>query len=60
MEKGYKEYGDKSFSQSPDKLCAEVIEELYDILGWGCILIDRLEHIKKHIKKLEVKDETRQ
>jgi len=47
MQKGYEEYGDKSFSKEPQQLIQELIEEVEDICGWGLILKVRLEQMKE-------------
>lgn len=52
MEKGFKEYGDRSFSRPPIELLDEIEQEAMDIVGWGYILWCRLEELKKECEKL--------
>jgi hypothetical protein len=49
MEKGYHEYGDKSFDREPKELMGEIEEELLDICGWSIILFARLQELKKKL-----------
>ena len=53
MNKGAREYGDRSFSEHPSLLVAEIQEELQDVCGWGFILWTRLEQIKAALERVE-------
>jgi len=52
MEKGFKEYGDSSFSRPPIELINELQEEAIDLAGWGMILWCRLEDLKPKCEEL--------
>lgn len=43
LERGVRDYGDKSFSRAPASLIGEIKQELLDVCGWGFILWDRLD-----------------
>jgi len=53
MEKGFQEYGDKSFDRDPVELINELEQEVIDISGWGMILYSRLEDMKKKAEELK-------
>lgn len=55
LEQGYKEYGDASFDRPPDELLNELEEEIYDIFGWGFIMLIKLQGMKEKIKCLKEK-----
>ena len=46
MEKGYEEYGDKSFDRTPAELITEIEEEILDICGWAVILYSKVKNLK--------------
>ena len=46
MEKGYLEYGDKSFDRTPAELITEIEEEILDICGWAVILYSKVKEMK--------------
>ena len=48
---GHTEYGDGSFSQSPNELLGEMREEALDIVGWGYILWCRLRELEAALDK---------
>lgn len=52
MKKGFKEYGDKSFSRPPLELIEELQQEAIDMAGWGLILWCRLDDMKNKCKDL--------
>jgi hypothetical protein len=52
MAKGFAVYGDVSFSRSPKELIEELQSECLDLAGWGMILWERLNQIKKGAKKI--------
>jgi hypothetical protein len=52
LKKGFKEYGDISFSQNPEKLIKELQAECLDLAGWGLILWVRLEKMKEATNKI--------
>lgn len=47
VEAGARNYGDKSFSKSPERLLDELAAETLDIAGWGFILWVRLQRLKE-------------
>lgn len=52
LDKGAVEHGDKSFELSPVQLLEELQAEALDLAGWGWILWDRLERLKKRAEGL--------
>jgi hypothetical protein len=50
IEAGAIEYGDKSFDKSVSSLIGEIQEEILDIAGWGYILWEKLERLKKTLQ----------
>lgn len=52
MAKGFAVYGDISFTRSPKELIEELQSECLDLAGWGMILWERLNQIKKGAKKV--------
>ena len=52
MEKGAKEYGNRSFSEDPEKLIREIQEESEDIAGWSFILWRRLKGLENALRYL--------
>ena len=38
LDKGAREYGDRSFEQSPGRTVEELLEEIEDIAGWAFVL----------------------
>ena len=46
---GYREYGDESFAQAPDRTVSEIQEEILDICGWSFILYVPLEKLKEEM-----------
>ena len=46
MEKGFAEYGDKSFDRPVNELLGEIEEEILDICGWSLILYSRIQRLK--------------
>lgn len=51
MLKGFKEYGDGSFSRDPRELMGELQQEAIDLAGWGMILWVRLNELKKEYER---------
>jgi len=51
MLKGFYSYGDKSFSRDPKELMNEIQAEIIDIAGWGMVLWQRIEDLKKKWRK---------
>jgi len=49
LQKGYEEYGDKSFEMHPLEIFEEWEQEFFDILGWGFILWKRMQKLKQHL-----------
>lgn len=53
LEAGQREYGDASFGRPPLELVAEIREELFDVFGWGWILLQRLDGIAEKIERIQ-------
>ena len=51
LQQGAKEYGDKSFLQSPEHLLKELEEETLDIAGWSFIMWCRLINMRAKVEK---------
>ena len=51
LQDGAREYGDKSFSESPITLLREMQQEASDITGWGFILWCRLEALVEALER---------
>jgi glutamate/tyrosine decarboxylase-like PLP-dependent enzyme len=49
MTRGFYSYGDKSFSRDPKELLEEIQAETLDIAGWGMVLWQRIEDLKKKL-----------
>jgi hypothetical protein len=49
---GAEAYGDMSFGRNPEALADEISEEIMDIIGWGFILLHRMERVKDATKNL--------
>ncbi len=47
LEKGWEEYGDKSFQRDPKELLNEIKEELADVCGWAGILYARICELER-------------
>ncbi len=47
LEAGRAEYGDKSFERPPGELLAELQCEALDLAGWGFILFERIERMRR-------------
>jgi hypothetical protein len=43
MHAGQRQYGDRSWSRSPDALLDEIQQELEDVAGWSIVLWSRLQ-----------------
>lgn len=52
LQKGFKDYGDTSFSRNPEQLIQEIQAECLDISGWGLVLWARLEKMLEVIRSL--------
>lgn len=46
LEAGRRDYGDRSFSLTPEELAREVEEELLDVAAWSFILWTRIRAIR--------------
>ena len=55
LEKGHREYGDKSFDASLAELTDEIEEELLDVCGWTVIMFARLQGLRT--KMVDICDE---
>ena len=47
LERGFHDYGDKSFSRPTNELLDELQQECLDLAGWGFILWVKIEELKK-------------
>ena len=47
---GARTYGDGSFSRTPEELCAEILQELDDVMGWGFILWCRVREMMEGVE----------
>ena len=47
LERGRRDYGDRSFSIAPAELAREVEEELLDVAAWSFILWTRIRAIRE-------------
>ena len=52
LQKGFKDYGDVSFSRAPEQLIQEIQAECLDIAGWGLVLWARLEKMLEVVRTL--------
>lgn len=52
MEKGFHEYGDKTFSRNILELLNEIQDELLDTCGWSNALWVKIEKLKEYLKKM--------
>jgi len=50
LERGRKDYGDRSFSLPPAELAREVEEELLDVAAWSFILWTRIRAIRGAVR----------
>ena len=57
MEQGYKEYGDESFEKPLIDLLEELEQEVLDQAGWGFILYDKIQRLKKLVNKIDSEKE---
>ena len=51
LKAGAKDYGDRSFTETPEKLLHEMQQEAMDITGWGFILWCRLEALVEALER---------
>lgn len=47
LDAGRVAYGDRSFSAEPDALLRELQQEALDLAGWGFVLFQRIERMRK-------------
>lgn len=47
LERGRREYGDRSFGAPPDDLMREIAEECLDLACWGYVLWCRVEGMRR-------------
>lgn len=52
LDAGRKNYGDVSFTMTPERLVGEIREELLDVAGWGFVLWTRLNEIEERLSRL--------
>lgn len=52
FEAGAREYGERSWTRTPDELLGEIEEELLDVAGWAIILYDRLRRAREALASL--------
>lgn len=55
LEQGAREHGDKSFDLTSNRLVEELQAEALDLAGWGWILWDRLERLRKGCMMMETR-----
>lgn len=53
LDRGQREYGDRSFTRDPKALLDEMLEEVADIAGWGAVLAVRIHELKAAIDAAE-------
>ncbi len=49
LEAGRAAYGDKSFERPPGELLEELQCEALDLAGWGFILFERIERLRRRL-----------
>jgi hypothetical protein len=53
LDRGAREYGERSFSRPLTELLTEVEDELIDTAGWSLLIWSRLERLRSEIERLE-------
>ncbi len=56
LDKGAREYGERSFERPPGELVGEVMQELEDVVGWSFILWCRLRALEMPVGAREPED----
>lgn len=53
LRKGAEEHGERSFELSGSRLIEELQAECLDLAGWGWILWDKLQRLKRKVQQAE-------
>lgn len=58
LEVGAVEYGDKSLDADSAKLLGEIEQEMFDVMGWGFLLWNRIQNLKAKLATIETRAST--